>query len=310
MNIRFTKTVAIAFAMFGISVSASSQEFRRSFEGADNQKWEVTETAPGTMTAIPDNIVRYLEERGIADYYSKDAGFTKTTLEALQKYKDKKRKFYPAEDIREALHHIQRSIESGYHYNGTLMMDKSDNVYYNVFYNLIDIAVMLCNDINHLSDVCSNDHRLGTLDFAPKYEGIFFYSLIYDTGNGKFKAHTLDIADNTPGLDHIRKISETEEKATYAVTLEETGNINDFRLYVVDIFNDGSIKSYKPADEKTIQAWWSPSIYRHNDFEIIYNPNRVCWEFCYMSNGVLKKIEETQSLSIEFRNGKPVSVLK
>ena len=310
MKTRLTKAAAVAFALLGLSATTFSQEFKRSFEGADKQKWEVTETTPGTMTEVPENIVGYLENEGINEYYSEDAGFTKATLEALQKFKDKKRKFYPAEDVHEALHHMQQSIESGYHYNGTLMMEKSDTVYYNVFYKLIDIAVILCGDINHLSDVCSSDHRLGTLDFSPNYEGIFFYSLIYDAGNGKFRAHTLDITDNTPELDHIRKISETENKSTYAITLEETDDIQHFALYIVDIFNDGSIKSYKPVDAETIEAWWTPEANNYEDFEIRYNPKKICWELCYETGEIFKRIEGTKSLCIEIEDGTPVSVLK
>ncbi len=294
--------------------SAFSQEqrvFQRTVNDGD-EEWLFAETLPGSLTVLPDNIVEYLEGKGVSQYYDSGFGFSKSNLLELQKYKNGKRKFYPVKEVWDALHCMQRDIESSYHYNGYMSLMKGDEASHNTFYELIDIAVLLCKDLNHLSKVCSSDHRLGTLDFSPNYEGIFFYSLIYDAGNGAFKAHTVDIVENTAPLDYIRKIYSSQGKSTYIVSMENFASDEKFLLYVVDLYADGTISSCKPANSNdAINEWLGVDVCNNYDaVEIIYNPNKVCWELCAPSGNVYKKIEGTKSLYLEFGKEKPVYVLK
>lgn len=293
------------------TINAQTQKSfeRKTFDFDTDKEVIVKEAVPGSLTKVPDNIVNYFESKDIADWYTDY--FNKSNITELQKFKEGKRKYYPVNEVRDALHAMQRNIEADYHYNGVISSNDVET-YQNVFYNFIDIAVMLCKDINHLSNLCSSDHMIGLLDFCPGYEGIFYHSIIYNTGNGRFKAHTLDIADNENEMEHIRRISQDENKAVYTVSREGMSMDGIFDLFVVTLYKNGKIESYRPANhDNALKEWFrSKKEDYNNDTEILFNPKKVCWEFCYLSGNVFKRVEGTKALYLEFHNGKPVYTVK
>ena len=46
------------------------------------------------------------------------------------------------------------------------------------------------------------------------------------------------------------------------------------------------------------------------NISIIFNPKKVCWEFCYPEGNIFKRVAGTRALYLEFPNGKPTYVLK
>ena len=311
----FNKTaLSIAATMLGGLLCTANAQTQRSFErhtyDFDSEKEIIVkEKVPGSLTKLPDNIVDYLERKNIAGWYTGE--FNKSNITELQKFKEGKRKYYPKQEVHNALHAMQRNIESDFHYNGVISSSDVET-YQNLFYNFIDIAVMLCKDINHLSNTCSSDHMIGLLDFCPGYEGIFFHSIIYNTGNGTFKAHTLDIADNEHEFEHIRKISDNGNKAVYIVSKEGTYMQGIFDLFVMTLYKNGKIESCRPVNhQKAINEWFASKEDKdYRNIDIRFNPRNVAWEFCYPSGNVFKKLEGTKTLYLEFKDGKPVYTVK
>lgn len=278
----------------------------------------ITEYPPGCLQEVPENIVEYLENRGIAAYYDyNEYNFSKSNLIELQKYKEGKRKFYPTKEVTEAINSLAHDIDRSYHYNDLICTDTLQNL----LYELTDIAVNLTPDINLISNCCSNDHRIGFIDnFGSYTEGYFCYSIIYKVADGKYKAYTIDIVDRAAPLTTIRKISEEKGKTSYIISAEglycsTRAYYTPFALYVIELFDNGTVKSHKPMNSNSvIEEWLSaykslPDYDYYIDTRVVYNPNNLSWEICNKDKNVYKKINGTKTLKLEFPNGTPTLTL-
>lgn len=262
---------------------------------------------PGILKETPKDIVTYLEKNGIKSYYSNENDgyhFNKKCLEELQKYNEGKRKFYPTKEVMEILSTIQHSVMYRY-----LHSDEKVKNNHKGLYCMIDVAVTLCPDMNLLSKTCSSDHEVGVLDFPDSFSGIFYHAVMCKVGNKKFRAHTLELLDEVEGeMEKIRKVSESNGKKTYVVS-----NETNFKTYVLVIAGNGEISSCKPANQECVTKWLNERHEKgngHTDVEIRYNPKKICWEFCYRSGNIFKRIEGTRALHLEFPDGKPTYTLK
>lgn len=263
--------------------------------------------APGALNEIPADIVTHLEKKGIFEFFSYNKDLqdnVRKQLIELQKYKDGKRKFYPADEINEVLTSMQGIIIGRHLHSG----DDFTNDH-TAFYALLDIAINLCPDINLLAQHCSSDHTVGVIDFPDNYMGIFYHTVMCKVGEKKFKAHTLALPDEIEDYhyDKIRKISEKDGAKTYIISDE-----NYFDVYILTISRNGEISSCKPANhDKALTEWFrSKKEDYNNDTKILFNPKKVCWELCYWSGNVFKRVEGTKALYLEFKNGKPVYTVK
>ena len=264
--------------------------------------------APGSLKEVPADIVTYLEGKGIFEFFSydknKQAKVRKSLIE-LQKYSDGKRKFYPAEDIKRLLTSMQSIIIDRDLHSGEKFVNN-----HVAFYSLLDIAINLCPDINLLAKHCSSDHAVGIIDFPDNFMGIFYHTLMCKVGENKFKAHTLYLPNEVEGdgYDKIRRISVKDGVKTYIIS-----NEIHFDVYVLTIGSNNKISSTKPANENEVKKWFDEkheNCDEQTNTSIIFNPKKVCWEFCYPSGNVYKRVEGTKALYLEFPNGKPTYILK
>jgi hypothetical protein len=265
--------------------------------------------APGSLKEVPADIVSHLESKGVLEFFSYNKniqGDARKSLIELQKYSEGKRKFYPAEDIKGLLSSMQGIIISRDLHSGEKFVNN-----HTAFYSLLDIAISLCPDINLLSQQCSSDHVVGIIDFPDGYSGIFYHTVMCKVGEKKFKAHTLALPNEVVSdvnYNKIRKISEREGKKTYLIS-DET----NFDAYVLTIGSNGKISSTKPANEEEVKTWFDEKNNNSNgiaDIAIIFNPKKVCWEFCYSEGNIYKRVAGTRALYLEFADGKPAYILK
>ena len=265
--------------------------------------------APGSLKEIPADIVTHLEEKGIFEFFSYNThvqGDVRRSILELQKYRDGRRKFYPADEIKGVLTSMQGIIISRDLHSGEKFVNN-----HTAFYSLLDIAVNLCPDINLLAQQCSSDHAVGIIDFPDSYSGIFYHTVMCKVGENKFKAHTLALPNdvvNDVNYNKIRKIAEREGKKTYIIS-DET----NFDVYVLTIGSNEKISSSKPANEDEVKNWFNEkneNIDGSAEIAIIFNPKKVCWEFCYQEGNIFKRVGGTRALYLEFPNGKPTYVLK
>lgn len=265
--------------------------------------------APGSLKKIPENIVTYLEDKGIFEFFGNDNNAqenVRKSLIELQKYSDGKRKFYPSEDIKSILTSMQDTIIAR-----DLESEEDFVNNHTAFYSLLDIAVNLCPDINLLSRWCSADHVVGIIHFPCKNQGIFYHTVMCKIEEKKFKAHTLALPEEVEEevcYNKIRKISETDSKKTYIISDEK-----NFDVYVLTVGSNDKISSCKPENEQEVKTWFNEKDENSEDDDsiaIIFNPRKVCWEFCYSKGDIFKRVEGTRALHIEFHNGKPEYILK
>ena len=265
--------------------------------------------APGSLKEIPADIVTHLEEKGIFEFFSYNThvqGDVRRSILELQKYRDGRRKFYPADEIKGVLTSMQGIISSRDLHSGEEFVNN-----HTAFYSLLDIAVNLCPDINLLSRWCSADHVVGIIHFPCKNQGIFYHTVMCKIEEKKFKAHTLALPEEVEEevcYNKIRKISETDSKKTYIISDEK-----NFDVYVLTVGSNDKISSCKPANEQEIKTWFNEKDENSKDDDsiaIIFNPRKVCWEFCYSKGDIFKRVEGTRALHIEFHNGKPEYILK
>ena len=303
-----------------LSEKGNKRIFRRVVSHDFEYDTLITEYPPGCLQKMPENIVEYLESKNISSFYGENDGyiFSKKHIIELQKYKDGKRKFFPTEEVQEAINYFSSSLCDSYHYNDILCTDTLQNL----LYEFTDIAINLVPDINLISNICSSDHRIGFInDYGSHNEGFFCYSIIYKTKEGKHKAYTLDIVDRGAPLTTIRKITEEKGKATYIISVEKLHTVSrayytPFVLYVVELFDNGIVKSYKPTNsEKNITEWLALYIaedekntYHHS--KVVFNPQKLSWEICYKDNNVYQKIPRTKTLQLDFSGNTPTLILK
>ena len=279
------------------------------FIGSSVYGQDTNSMAPGSLKKVPENIVTYLEDKGIFEFFSNDNNAqenVRKSLNELQRYSEGKRKFYPAEDIKGTLTSMQGTI-----IERDLESEEDFVNNHTAFYSLLDIAISLCPDINLLSRWCSADHAVGIIDFPGNNPGIFYHTVMCKIGEKKFKAHTLALTEEVEedvNYNKIRKISETDGKRTYIISDEK-----NFDVYVLTIGSNDKISSCKPANEQEVKTWFNEKNENSEDGDsiaIIFNPRKVCWEFCYSKGDIFKRVEGTRALHIEFHNGKPEYILK
>lgn len=227
----------------------------------------------------------------------------------LQGYKTGRKKYYPQEDICKILSDLQIELTYFISHGG----DLNDNIF-NVFFRLIEQAVRFCPDINLLSGVCSEDHNLGSLDFYKGYNYIMYYSLIYRKPDGQYGV--LSFKGNGNKITNIRIIDDTETYRRYLVSVESyDGYLScSFKVWVVDLYSDGSTRVIVPSNANTVTSDWVKQTYNstvqgdtinhylnplYKYSQIVYNPNYIRWSFCNLKNGIFYPVKNSKDIYLD-----------
>lgn len=228
----------------------------------------------------------------------------KKTFAELQRYKEGKRKYYPQEDVYKILSFFQEDL--------ALLISHSDNINdlntINIFFRLMEQAVRLCPDINFLSKVCSQDHRLGTLDFHDAYSLGVYYSLIYRKPNGQYGI--LSFKGYGEKINHIRMIEETATCRRYLVSIEPNKyySLYSFQAWIVDLYSNGKTRVIIPSNTGDIINEWENMIeYRedddtYKDVKLIFNPQSLRWSYCLKKDSVYCPIKGSKDIALILKN--------
>lgn len=246
---------------------------------------------------IPEQLSIYfdsLQRKGFGIPYHSDST-EKTIVEnciaQLQRYKNGERKYYPAEDIYRSLE-IMR-LELGYIYNHCGDADGDFEIRDYVFFiRFLEQAALLCPQLELLTNIMSADRKIGVINFQEWSPNPLFSFVLNENPQGGFFLTRI----NDIGSVKIEKIFTLDNEGKKYYLLSNNNNLQQFSQYICIIENHKTFlfngKNFTEAFNK-----WTASL--PENYTIVFNPQKVCWNLCKFKNNVFQPIEKTQTLYLK-----------
>lgn len=246
------------------------------------------------LSAYMDSISQYTEVP--LRYPDYDMKIVQKAYDELQRFKVGKNKYYPKEEVIEALDLM--AFEIGYYHSHGGLVFYPSLIYWFSFANQ---AALLCPDVDFISNVHSNDHNIGVLS----YHGWSIWPMMSYLIQKKENHCTIQLIDLEVRIKKIFEIKTKMGKEYYLLTSDPNtseDNTSYLDIYLYEKSDNGATLITKCNSGKWI---WDiedygynefPDISRDKDVNIIYNPKKYQWDVCTKKGQYWHKIEGTKSL--------------
>ena len=210
-------------------------------------------------------------------------------VKELDRYVNHQRKYYPAEEIKNALQYM--AFEQGYLYSHNGEESDSANCGEVFLFRLIEQAALHSPQLDFVTTFHAEGGNAGVLYF-PEWSGMnpLYSFLVYKTEKG-YKVLTI----GKKGEDKINKIYRLLDKHGRIYYLCSN---NDHTVYFSQYLYgwDGKTMTFlcKPESLNKYYGWEGGG----EDHKIVFNPNKLTWDYCILRNGVYQKMEGTKTYGL------------
>ena len=212
------------------------------------------------------------------------------SIRELDRYASGKRKFYPAEDVKRALNLI--TFEQGYYYSHGSGDDEDSNSGEIFFFRYLEQAIRFCPEISLLADFKSADDSVGVMYYSEWSASNPLYSfLIYRQMKG-CKVQMIGSKGNT-NIEKLFQLKD-EKGQTYYLCSNNFQSLC-FCQYLYCLDGDGMTLICSTDDDDYHPDWSADT----SDYEIVFNPQNVCCNYCYKKGDYYHKIEGTKTLYLK-----------
>lgn len=212
------------------------------------------------------------------------------SIRELDRYVAGKRKFYPVEEVKGALK--QMAFQQGYYYSHGPGDEEDVNSGEVFFFRYLEQAARFCPEISFLADFKSANDSVGVIYYPEWSASNPLYSfLIYQQKNG-FKVQAIGTKGNTQ-IEKIFQLKD-EKRQTYYLCSNNFSPLH-FCQYLYRIEGD-EIKLLCSTDDEDYHPEWNTDLI---DYEIVFNPQEICWNRCDKKEDYYYKIEGTKTLYLK-----------
>lgn len=231
----------------------------------------------------------YLEEIGfVIASRSEGPAPIKSAIVELEKYAKGKRKYYPEEDVNNAID-LMSDTEGYAHGNEEYIsvINKSS-----VFlYRFMEQAARLCPNIEFLADFCSEDKQIGIINHNVWNTEPLLSMVIYKTKKG-CKIQMI----GKPEEVAIEKVFCLSDK--YGNKYYLCSNNNSFSSYAYNhLFAQFLYQKTGDGIELVCHTQDMPEVDAYKS-KIIFNPKRRCWEHCEWDGKYYQRIKGSPRLNL------------
>ncbi len=254
--------------------------------------------ADNKQNVIPKDLTVYfdsLQQNGFYIPYhtdSTDREKVMHTVGLLQKYQTGERKYYPAEEVQTALELMRNELGYINSHRGE-ELTAEDNGF---FFRFLEQAARLCPDIHLLADIASTDHQVGIINFQEWSYNPLYSFLLYKNEKGGCNI----IAIDTVGSIKIDKVFTLQKDHQTYYLLSNNFHLLEFSQFIFMIEN-GTASLFQGKQYMEALKEWCTN--HPEDYTIIFNPQKICWNFCRKAGEYYQQIEGTKTLYLELNKG-------
>lgn len=218
-----------------------------------------------------------------------DEVIVRNSITELQKYVEGRRKFYPVEEVNRALELL--AFEQGYTFSHPGEDPNRGEIF---FFRYLEQAARLCPDLSFIADATTPDGKVGILYF-PEWSQInpLYSFLLYPRSEGGFNVLLIGEIGNEK-IQKIYQLTDEQGRHYYLCSCNITSVY--FRQFLYQITEDKAIllcSSEQP--DSGIEKWTAPD----TDYHIIFNPQKICWNYCYRKGDIYYSLPGTSTLFLQ-----------
>lgn len=303
----YISTSLVVATMLCLAACGHNSTEISSEDSQDNQMAQDVRLAPGDYTAdTPDNITGYLQtlclEHGavVALHCGDREDSLKIwqTVSLLDDYAAGQRKYYPAEDVRDALDALV--LDRGYWYSHAGYLgydyDDIDTDYAEIFFfRILEQAVRLSPQIDYVTDFHSADGTAGILNYHEWSPNPLYSFLVFPTDKGLRVRKVGETGDTK--IEKLFHLTDDAGREYYLCSNNgDLGGSDDYYgvafrqfLYLRDGDNMREVSSYVGPD-------FPPAGF---EGKVVFNPRLLRWNCCKKDGDKYVNVEGTQSLQLK-----------
>lgn len=245
-------------------------------------------------TIVPKDLPAYFDslvQSGLYIPYHTDSSQIKKVEEGilqLQKYQSGERKFYPAEEVQTALEIMRHELGYINSHRGEELTEEDDGF----FFHFLEQAARLCPDLHLLADVTSADNKIGVINFHEWSYNPLYSFLLNENGTGGWNVSMIGEAGNVK----IEKIFLLQHDGQTYYLLSNNETLVTFTQFICTI-EEGTASLSEGLQFTEAFNQWHEDI--PDDYTIVFNPRKICWNFCHNAGEYDQPIENTKTLYLE-----------
>ena len=247
----------------------------------------------------PESVNAYLEELcqkygAIVSVHSSDKKDSLEIWEAvksLDDYASGRRKYYPADEVRQALDDLAYNL--GYWYSHG---DAEDTNYAEIFFfRFLEQAVRFSPEVDYVTDFHCADGTAGILNYNEWSPNPLYSFLVYPTSNS-LRVRMVGETGKTK-IEKLFRLTDDAGREYYLCSnngrLDEEDYYNSLAFCQFLFMRDGNeLKEVASFDGNDFTANW-------DDGKVAFNPRLLRWDCCQKSGDTYLRIDGTTSILLK-----------
>lgn len=240
------------------------------------------------------------EETYLPRKMEEDSALLYQAVRALDRYSRGERLYYPDSLVRDAL----TSFAFAYDWDANHASFRVENSM-KILSAFLNKAAYYARDINYLSTFASADHQIGILEYHAVTSHHFCLYVIYREHSyfrvrifSELESPASTLFNESCDITDIRKIG-PDNACMYLLSSEYPFRFSHLLCWYDD---SGNAQFFVPGNYHIVHdSWLRPAMshWADGDCEIIFNPDKICWNICRMVNGTYVQIEGTSTLYLD-----------
>lgn len=214
-------------------------------------------------------------------------------VKELHRYMNGQRSFYPVQDIGRAIGHM--AFEQGYCFSHSGEDSDSVNAGEAFMFRFMEQAALHSPQIEFITNFHAEGGEAGIL-YYPEWSTInpLYSFLVYKTCQG-FKMLTIGRKGDVK-INKIFRLNDRQGRIYYLCSN------NDDTIYFRQFLYGWDSESMTLLCQYDGVEWD-----RYDEgYKIVFNPQKLRWDYCYLSHGVYRKVPDTESyeLVLDWKNSR------
>ena len=206
-------------------------------------------------------------------------------IRLLDRFAQRKGKFYPATQIRNALEILR--LEQAYCFNHSGQDGSNGGEAF--MFRLIEQAALHCNQIDYITDFRTDDRKVGVLYFGEWGLGLPLYSILVYQAKQGFRVKMIgDVGDAK--IEKIFHLTDAKGREYYLCSNNNDGVY--FRQYLYSWKDD----DFCLIREMDVDFGCSESY--EKGYELVFNPTQCTWSYCKKDGDLYHPVSGTPILRL------------
>lgn len=270
--------------------------------GWDQWYWRDEEYSflPGSAYYVPESLEEHMKrllDEGTIVFPNKvndEPERVFAAVRALDAYSRGERKYFPDKQFRDAFEFFAFANDWDDNHGNEFSKENMCGLAC-----LMEFAAYHAPDINFLTDFVSEDHNVGVFRYPGATLRNFNLYVTYKE-NGVFRVKTLNTDtwgspcgyEGYNELSHVRKIGPADARM-YLFSNEYPYAFSHCLCWYDEY---GRANFFVPENFSECEREWITDDLRYDELEVIYNPERVCWNLCKRVGNTYQPVDGSKTL--------------